>query len=305
MRDKNYGAAAGLYSWLCDSRKHATSCVKMGMLELSARAAATQAQMSPDGIVIGDAGAGAAVGAAGAATAGSKRLAPNGCRALERFKQACELGEPAGCHNAGLVLKTGRDGAVKDVGKAVEYFDKACNGNDPWGCKYTLLHGTAPAPVSCVCGCVCVRLSLCDFVFVHICMYLPACAGGGTFNLYANHAIQYQPALVLLSFFFDLAPQLSKLTWHTNRCVCINAANIGFYMGLMTANVKNDPALTTDKPRALAYWSKACNIGTTTPCVWGCRNAHVMLQNGDGVPKDVEKAAELKARALQIIEASK
>eukprot|EP00729_Bicosta_minor_P002264 gene2264-11706_t len=212
MRDKNYGAAAGLYSWLCDSRKHATSCVKMGMLELSARAAATQAQMSPDGIVIGDAGAGAAVGAAGAATAGSKRLAPNGCRALERFKQACELGEPAGCHNAGLVLKTGRDGAVKDVGKAVEYFDKACNGNDPWGC---------------------------------------------------------------------------------------------FYMGLMTANVKNDPALTTDKPRALAYWSKACNIGTTTPCVWGCRNAHVMLQNGDGVPKDVEKAAELKARALQIIEASK
>lgn len=216
MRDKNYGAAAGLYTWLCDSRKHATSCVKMGMLELSARAAATQEQLTPDGIVIGSAGGagGASVAGPSATTAPTapERLAPNGCRALARFQQACELGEPAGCHNAGLVLKTGRDGAEKDVGKAVQYFDKACDGNDPWGC---------------------------------------------------------------------------------------------FYMGLMKANVKNDPGMETDKPRALAYWTKACNIGTITPCVWGCRNAHVMLQNGDGVPKDTEQAAVLKARALEIIEASK
>merc|ERR1719162_638225 len=101
--------------------------------------------MTPDGIVIGSDGsssssssagsaAGAGAGAAGAAT--PERLAPNGCRALQRFKQACELGESSGCHNAGLVLKTGRDGAPKHVGEAIKYFDKACDGNDPWGCFY-------------------------------------------------------------------------------------------------------------------------------------------------------------------------
>lgn len=175
------------------------------MLELSARAATTPEQMNPDSIVIGGS-------ATPVAAAAAERVAPNGCRALERFKRACELGEAAGCHNAGLVQKTGRDGAPKDLSEAVKYFDKACSGNDPWGC---------------------------------------------------------------------------------------------FYMGLMTANVQKNPGLVTNKPKALAYWTKACHLGTITPCVWGCRNAHVMLQNGDGVPKDPETAAELKARALKIVEASK
>eukprot|EP00055_Hartaetosiga_balthica_P004553 m.12084 g.12084 ORF g.12084 m.12084 type:complete len:220 (+) comp3951_c0_seq1:132-791(+) len=51
-------------------------------------------------------------------------------------------------------------------------------------------------------------------------------------------------------------------------------------------------------PKALDYAEKACELQHT----WGCINAVKMLETGDGVPKDLDKAQKLRERAKELVE---
>eukprot|EP00039_Didymoeca_costata_P007457 m.100243 g.100243 ORF g.100243 m.100243 type:complete len:113 (-) comp13695_c0_seq2:5-343(-) len=56
--------------------------------------------------------------------------------------KACNLVEPKGCQNAGLILKTGYEGVTKDIKSAVDLFTKACEGGEANGCFFLgLIHG--------------------------------------------------------------------------------------------------------------------------------------------------------------------
>ena len=55
--------------------------------------------------------------------------------ALERYEAACTLGDPAGCHEAGLQYYEGKD-LPKDLPKARERFTTACIGKYGAACSY-------------------------------------------------------------------------------------------------------------------------------------------------------------------------
>lgn len=138
-RDKNFPRAAGLYTWLCDTKGHAASCLSLGFLQLRGKAATLPALSDPEGIVLGEQAADVQVTPE---LARQQQLPPNAQAALMRFERACVLGEPKGCHNAGLVLRGGGYGATKDLERALAFFEKACAGNEPNGCFFAALrHG--------------------------------------------------------------------------------------------------------------------------------------------------------------------
>lgn len=55
-------------------------------------------------------------------------------KALEMYDTACQGGSMGGCNNAGLVCQNGFDGKPPDYDKAAEYFSKSCKGNFRNGC---------------------------------------------------------------------------------------------------------------------------------------------------------------------------
>eukprot|EP00049_Salpingoeca_infusionum_P025245 m.18351 g.18351 ORF g.18351 m.18351 type:complete len:221 (-) comp7809_c0_seq1:728-1390(-) len=55
-------------------------------------------------------------------------------------------------------------------------------------------------------------------------------------------------------------------------------------------------SVAKDPAKALDYAIRSCELRHT----WGCINAALMLQKGDGVPKDEAKAKELRARASEL-----
>jgi len=136
-RDKNYPRSAGLYTWLCDTKKHASSCLSLGFLHLRSKAATLPALVDPESLVIGETEVDVT-----AELARLQQVPPDARKAFQRFDQACTLGEAKGCHNAGLVLRGGGYGASKDLDRALAYFEKACASNEPNGCFFAALqHG--------------------------------------------------------------------------------------------------------------------------------------------------------------------
>jgi TPR repeat protein len=55
-------------------------------------------------------------------------------RAIELFQKACDGGSMSACNNLGVAWEQGQGGFVKDDKRAVELYQKACDGGDARGC---------------------------------------------------------------------------------------------------------------------------------------------------------------------------
>jgi hypothetical protein len=55
-------------------------------------------------------------------------------RAVEVYQKACDGGETFGCANLGWMYDYGK-GVSKDKKRAVALYQKACEGGDQWGCR--------------------------------------------------------------------------------------------------------------------------------------------------------------------------
>lgn len=108
-RDKNFPKAVKMYGELCATKKHPSSCLSRGMIELAGRhrtppVADTQA-------------------------------------ALSSFLTACDLGEAKGCQNAGLLFYKKGHEVERDLPRAFELFKKACESKEANGCFYaSIMH---------------------------------------------------------------------------------------------------------------------------------------------------------------------
>lgn len=103
-----------------------------------------------------------------------------------------------------------------------------------------------------------------------------ACVAGSNEACY-NLAVMYRRGMKGVSPDVDRAEK-----YYDQSC---SAGNAKSCFGVAALSMQKK-----ESGRALHYFEKSCLLGYP----WGCSNAVVMLTNGDGVPKDLERAKRLR-----------
>uniref|UniRef100_A0A914UJE2 Uncharacterized protein n=1 Tax=Plectus sambesii TaxID=2011161 RepID=A0A914UJE2_9BILA len=86
-------------------------------------------------------------------------------------------------------------------------------------------------------------------------------------------------------------------TWHLGPAAAVKNVNVKGQKGDKSTDSTARAHLPRNMDLALKYGTKACDMGSPHSCA----NVSRMYRNGDGVPKDVQKAEEFKQRAIDLV----
>jgi len=192
-----------------------------------------------------------------------------GPEATAYLSPACDKGDLPACRQLGRVLDKGLWDVPKDEKRAVDLFEKACNGGELRGCSdlgvmYSHDRGVAKDEKRAV-----------D-------LFEKACAGGDMRGC-ANLGVMFRDGRGVAKDEKRAVDLFQKACDAAEMLAC---SNLG-------VNYEKGEGVAKDEKRAVDLFQKVCDGGD----MLGCGNLGAMYLNGRGVAKDEKRAADLFQKA--------
>lgn len=207
---------------------------------------------------------------------GTGGVARDDAKATPLFVKGCDLGDPSGCYNVGLMYEYGR-GVKADFGVAYAAYVEGCEGGFPKSCENLALlyENGRGVPQS------------------HeraVALYRRACTDGpggeadseGCVNL-AQAIDDPKESVRLLAMVCDRKPDSSEVD---------SGSQIARACALLGVAYLDGRGVSADVDRAIELSESACDAGS----MMGCYNLGTIYANGEKVPRNDEKAAEYYRR---------